>query len=178
MPLIRMHPELGATKFLVQASHYRTAIGAAVKYVNAGFPRSPPEHTSDSLSSEWLSIEHRWVIETIYQGAYLRQYHLWEKSCTEYFSAMGVQMKPPNTSFTEHVKRVLSSSQFGLVVPEDVKVALCTMRRRVNRMKHEGGVEDDEFVSAAEYGEGAAAIERFWEFLVENEQVTVSKDAS
>jgi hypothetical protein len=45
-------------------------------------------------------------------------------------------------------------------------------------MKHEGEVEDDEFVSAAEYGEGAAAIERFWEFLVENEQVTVSKYAS
>jgi hypothetical protein len=30
-------------------------------------------------------------------------------------------------------------------------VALSTMRRRVNRMKHEDGVQDDEFVSAVDY---------------------------
>lgn len=174
MPLIRKHPEPGATKFLLQASHHRTAIEAAVAYIDAGFARSPPEHTNDSLASAWSSIEHQWVIETIYQGAYLREYHLWEKSCIEYFSPMGVQMKPPsNVSFTEHVKRVLSSSQFGLVVPADVMVALSTMRRRVNRMKHEDGVQDDEFVSAADYEAAVAAIEWFWEFLVENEQVNV-----
>ena len=127
MPLIRMHPELGATKFLVQASHYRTAIEAAVEYVNAGFPRSPPEHTSDSLASEWLSIEHRWVIETIYQGAYLRQYHLWEKSCTEYFSAMGVQMKA-----AKHV--IHRACEAGPIV---ISVRPSRSRRREGRALHD-----------------------------------------
>jgi hypothetical protein len=41
-----------------------------------------------------------------------------DKDVVKKCSPMGVQMKPPsNVSFTEHVKRVLSSSQFGLVVP-------------------------------------------------------------
>jgi hypothetical protein len=43
----------------------------------------------DMVSSEFSSIERDWVIETVYQGAYLRQYHLWEKDCKEYFLSQG-----------------------------------------------------------------------------------------
>ena len=176
MRLIRVHPEPGATEFLLQASHHRTAIEAAVDYVNAGFARSLPEHANDTLSSELSSIEPQWVIETIYQGAYLRQYHLWEKDCRKYFLSQGVEIpRNPRPSFTEHVKKEILLCRFGLDVPKDVMDALCTMRCKVNRMKHKGGVQNEEFVCAADYGEAVAAIERFWEFLVEKETLRVDR---
>jgi hypothetical protein len=137
-----------------------------VAYIDAGFARSAPEHTDDT-SSFFASVEHQWVIETIYQGAYMREYHLWEKSCKEYFSPMG---PPSGVAFTNHVQQVLSS-QFDLLMPEDVMAALSRMRCKVNRMKHEDGVQEDEFVSAADYAAAVAAIERFWEFLEANEQL-------
>src|SRR5262249_51255687 len=126
IPLIRVHPEPGATKFFLQAGHRQTAIEAAVAYVNAGFAQALSEQTNDSLSAAvsaaldraaitaaLASIEPPWVIETIYQGAYLREYHLWEKSCKEYFLPKDVDMAPPRgVTFTEHVKKVLWS-HFG-----------------------------------------------------------------
>jgi hypothetical protein len=86
MRLVNKHP--AATYYLTQAGHHLTAIEAAVAYVDAGFARSRSEQTDD-VSSEFSSIERDWVIETIYQGAYLRQYHLWEKDCKEYLSSQG-----------------------------------------------------------------------------------------
>jgi len=79
-------------------------------------------------------------------------------------------------AFTDHVKGVLSS-EFALTVPDDVIAALSTMRCKVNRMKHESGVQDEEFISAAEYEAAVATIEQFWEFLEENEHVSNSNDA-
>jgi hypothetical protein len=69
------------------------------------------------------------------------------------------------------VKNVLSS--FSVDVPNDVMDVLSTMRCKVNRMKHEGGVQNDEFISAEDYKTGAAAIDRFWEFLAEKETLQV-----
>jgi hypothetical protein len=78
-----VNSENAATYYLTQAGHHRTGIEAAVGYVDAGFARSRPEQTDDIVSSEFSSIERDWVIETIYQGAYLRQYHLWV-ACTRF----------------------------------------------------------------------------------------------
>jgi hypothetical protein len=133
--LVNKYP--AATYYLTQAGHHRTGIEAAVGYVDAGFARSRPEQTDDIVSSEFSSIERDWVIETIYQGAYLRQYHLWEKDCKEYFSSQGAPIpKTRRLGFTERVEQVLSS-RFHIVVPQDVMAALSTMRSKVNDMKHE-----------------------------------------
>jgi hypothetical protein len=172
MPLIRVHPNPGAIRFHLWASQHRTAIEAAVAYVDEGVAHTLSEYTSDSFLSTLWSIERKWVIETIYQGAYLRTYHLWEKCCREYFLSQGSEIdRNPRPNFTEHVKNVLSS--FSVDVPTDVMDVLSTMRCKVNRMKHEGGVQNDEFISAEDYKAGAAAIERFWEFLAEKETLRV-----
>jgi hypothetical protein len=68
------------------------------------------------------------------------------------------------------VKQKVLTEHFHIEVPQDVMVALCTMRRKVNRMKHEPGVE---FVPA-EYEAGITAINQFWEFVLENEQTSGS----
>jgi hypothetical protein len=173
MPLIRVHPNHGARKFQSWASQHQTAIEAAVAYVDEGVAHTLSEHTNDSFLSTLWSLERTWVIETIYQGAYLRTYHLWEKCCREYFLSQGSEIpRNPSPNFTEHVKNVLSSD-FGVDVPDDVMNVLSTMRGKVNRMKHEGGVQNDEFVSAEDYEAGVAAIEQFWEFLAEKETLRV-----
>jgi hypothetical protein len=176
MQLIRIHPELGAVKFLQQTTNHQIAIEAAVSYVEAGFARALPGHANDAWSSELAHIERKWVIETIYQGAYLRQYHLWEKGCKEYFTSMGLTMSRQTHVRPDGVKDILSS-RFALTVPNDVMDALCTMLTKVNNMKHERGVQEDEFVSAEDYTVAVVAVERFWEFLVENEQIESSKGA-
>jgi hypothetical protein len=167
--LVNKHP--AATYYLTQAAHHRTAIDAAVGYV-AEFARSRPEQTDDIVSSEFWSIERDWVIETIYQGAYLRQYHLWEKNCKEYFSSQGAPIpKTGRQGFTECVEQVLLS-HFHIDVPQDVMAALSTVRSKVNNMKHEEGVQTEEFVSADDYVTAVATIERFWEFLEKNEALS------
>jgi len=170
MPLIRNHPEPGAVKFLLQTTQHQTAIEEAVRYVDAGFARAPPGYANGAWSSELANIERKWVIETIYQGAYVRQYHLWEKGCKKYFTSMGVTMSRKTRLNPKLVKPILH--RFTLTAPDDVIDALRTMQSKVNRIKHEGGAEED-VVAAEEYAVAVVAIKRFWEFLVENEQTVV-----
>jgi hypothetical protein len=180
MPLIRDRLGHGATQYFTQAGHRQTAIEQAVHYVQEGFARSARENANDLLVSALSPNICEWVIETIYQGAYVREYHIWEKDCKEYFSAMGVQTKkrkqpkqrkqPKRGTFSRYVTGVLSSE--GIVVPKDVMGALSTMEDKVGRMKHVPGVQNNEFVSAEDHGAAVAAIEQFWEFIGENETVT------
>jgi hypothetical protein len=169
MPLIRDRLEHLATKYFTQAGHRQTAIEQAVHYVREGFARS---NAHDLLVSALSPPISEWVIETIYQGAYVREYHIWEKSCKEYFSSKEVDTKPKKgEAFTALVKRVLSQD-LVVDVPEDVMDALSTMRCKVNRMKHDAGVRDHESISAENYAAAVEAIERFWEFMGEHDTLT------
>jgi hypothetical protein len=44
------------------------------------------------------------VLKAIYQGAYLRTYHLWEKGCREYLASQGVEVPEFSGKFPEYVK--------------------------------------------------------------------------
>jgi hypothetical protein len=109
MPLIRVPP--GATTFLLQVSHHHTALEAAVGFVDAGFACSLQERRSDSVASAFSTIEHQWVLKAIYQGAYLRTYHLWEKGCREYLASQGVEVPEFPGKFPEYVFTHNSSGQ-------------------------------------------------------------------
>lgn len=75
----------------IQVGHRRTA----VEYARAGISR----HYRANLRAFWRDTAFRemegmmqdWVVETLLQGAYLREYHLWEKDCKAYFAAMAVR---------------------------------------------------------------------------------------
>jgi hypothetical protein len=49
------------------------------------------------VSSEFSSIERDWVIETVYQGAYLRQYHLTDSKLPRRHPNHRSGMAGPNT---------------------------------------------------------------------------------
>jgi hypothetical protein len=107
--------ELGATKYFTQAGHRQTAIEAAVHYVKEGFARSASENANDPFLSALSPTVCEWVIETIYQGAYLREYHLWEKDCKEYFNAMGVQTKQRRKE-RKQAGDILTAREAGTIV--------------------------------------------------------------
>jgi hypothetical protein len=69
-----------------------------------------------------------WVVETLPQGAYVREYHLWEKDCKAYFPAMAERngttmvMRAKGQPFTELVKGILVD--FGVAIPDDIHTLL------------------------------------------------------
>ena len=107
-----------------------------------------------------------WVAETLLQGAYLREYHLWEKDCKAYFPEMAQRsgstlvMETRGQSFTALIWDILA--RFSVAVSPNITSAIETMRGRVNVMKHEAGLELDHFISEADYIAGVEALEEFW----------------
>jgi hypothetical protein len=158
---------------LLQVSYRRDA----VQYAVAGIERHH-DAVLDSLGRDPLSLAMEgtmkdWVIETLFQGAYMREYHLWEKDCKSYFPAMALRNNglslpaPKNRKVTEWVVEMLSL--FGVSVPTDVSNRIDRMRLRVNEMKHEAGLELDHFITEAEYTDAVDALEAFWTYLASEE---------
>jgi hypothetical protein len=168
MPLTKKPQELGAIEYATQTRLRRTAVGALLGYIHVGVTSSvDPE---DDVA--WSQYEGNWLFETVYQGAYIRHYHDWERDCKEYLVPKGMNSKPPSgVGFAQHVNDFLSS--LSISVPDSIMNAIDTMRKKVNDMKHETGIQNSDFVEADEYNTGAIAIQDFWDFLVEEEKVVV-----
>jgi hypothetical protein len=75
----------------IQASHRRDA----VEYTIAGIKKIHELNLElfgrDPLTLEMEGTMQAWVAETLFQGAYMREYHLWEKDCKAYFPAMALR---------------------------------------------------------------------------------------
>lgn len=175
MQLIKRFLESGAAVNYIQVSHRQTAI----EYTIAGTAKILDANLDmlgrDPITSEMEGTMQAWVVETLLQGAYVREYHLWEKDCKAYFPAMaernGVTMvikAKGGQSFTELVKETLVA--FDVALPNDILTAIEQMRQRVNTMKHEAGLELEHFVTESEYREAISAVEGFWEQLASRER--------
>jgi hypothetical protein len=117
-----------------------------------------------------------WVLVTLIQGAYLREYHLWEKACKAYFISMGerngatIDLRPRrHQPFPQMVRTAVEG--FEVTIPPETFDAIETMRNCVNVMKHEDGLTNDHFISLADYEAAVSAIEGFWESLADQEHV-------
>jgi hypothetical protein len=164
----------GAVVNFVQVGHRHTAIEYAVAAI---------KHDSnlevlgrDPLTSEMEGYMQAWVTETLFQGAYMREYHLWEKACKAYFPEMAQRNGNALTMetkrgrrFTDHVRDVLGL--FGVAMPSDILDAIELMRDRVNVMKHDAGLELEHFITEADYIEAIKALEGFWNHLATAEKV-------
>ena len=121
-----------------------------------------------------------WVIESLLQGAYLREYHLWEKDCKAYFAGMAerngrsLALKPKGSqSFTDVARDTLLA--FEVTLPHETLSAIERMRARVNVMKHDVGLELDHLISEGDYVEAATALENFWDSLAHGEHVAYGR---
>ena len=177
MRLIKRHLESGATVNYMQVSHRHTAIEYTIACVAKLHDANLAALGHDPFTSEMEGTMRAWVIETILQGAYLREYHLWEKDCKAYFAAMAerngasVTMKTkPAQSFPQLIQETLVV--FGVTVPADILSAIEHMRQMVNTMKHDAGLELDHFISERDYTDAVAALEGFWKYLAGCERIT------
>jgi hypothetical protein len=166
----------GAAVNYIQVSHHRTAIEYAVAGIHRLHDANVELLGGGSFNEAMEGTMRAWVIETLLQGAYLREYHLWEKDCKAYFADMAkrngqsLTMKPkPGQPFTGLIREVLSV--FAVAVSNETLGAIERMRERVNVMKHDSGLELDHFIDEADYAQAMAALESFWETLANCEEV-------
>ena len=175
--LIKRFHDSGAANNYIQVSHRQTA----VEFTIAGIAKVHDANLDllgrDPFTKEMEGTMQAWVIETLLQGAYVREYHLWEKDCKAYFPAMaernGVSMvmkMKGGQSFTDLVKETLVA--FDVAIPDDIFGAIAHMRQRVNTMKHEAGLETEHFITESDYKAAISAIEGFWEHLASRELFT------
>lgn len=178
MKLMRRHLEHGALVNYIQVDHRRTAI----EYAIAGIQKIHDENLrmlgGDPLNEEMEGVMKAWVVETLLQGAFVREYHLWEKDCKAYFALMAqrnnqtLTIRPKGRPFTDSIREALSA--FNVTLPDEIMNAIEHMRGRVNTMKHDEGLELDHFISESDYANAIGALERFWECLATCEEVIYS----
>jgi hypothetical protein len=176
MQLKRKFLETGAAVNCIQAGHRHTAVEYAIAGIKKVHDSNLDLLGRDPFSSEMEGRMQAWVAETLFQGAYMREYHLWEKDCKAYFSAMAerngnvLAMKTKGgQSFTDRVREVLGL--FAVAIPAEILGAIERMRDRVNVMKHDAGLELEHFITEADYVEAIEAIEGFWNHLATVETV-------
>ena len=177
MQLIKRYLDPGAVVNFTQLGHRHTAIEYAIAGIAENYQVNLERLGSDPLTRAMEGSMREWVVETLFQGAYLREYHLWEKDCKAYFGAMAkrngcelaLRTKGGQT-FTKLIEDMLAA--FDVAMPVETMLAIEAMRQRVNVMKHEAGLELDHFISTSEYADAIYALEKFWEFLATREKLT------
>jgi hypothetical protein len=177
MRLLRRHLEPGATHNYLDIGYRRDAVDYAIAGIAKIHDANLDGLGRNPFTSEMEGSMRDYVVETLLQGAYLREYHVWEKDCRAYFAAMAkrnggsVNLKVKVTrSFPQLIEGVLGA--FGVSMPVDITEAIRTMRERVNTMKHADGLELDHFVSEKDYALAIEGLEGFWEHLASCERVT------
>lgn len=114
-------------------------------------------------SEKWFSVffdqDRKWAINILIQGAYIREYHLWERLCKKHF----LLHKNNKGSFTEIVIKYLVEKNFQ--IPSQIILEIEGMRNRVNSMKHDANIEMDRSINFREFELAAIAIESFWEIV-------------
>jgi hypothetical protein len=177
MRLIKRYLEPGATGNYVQAGHHQTAVEYAIAGIKQLHDANLAQLGCHSFSSEMEGAMRAWVIETLLQGAYLCEYHLWEKDSKAYFIAMAERNGVTATmkakggqSFVELVKETLVS--YDVTIAFETLDAIERMRVKVNAMKHAAGLELDHFINESDYAEAVTALEGFWAHVAECERFT------
>jgi hypothetical protein len=173
--LIRKYLEPGAAVNWIQVSHRSDAVQYAVAGASKIYAANVDQLGRDPLTAEMEATLRDWVVETILQGAYLREYHLWEKDCKAYFSTMAerngtkLNMKPRSgQSFLDRVIEILAL--FNVAEPAGMS-GIEDMRMKVNVMKHEDGLELDHFITSSDYDDAIATLEGFWRHIESSEEV-------
>ena len=164
--------------FWTHAGHRGTAIETAIAVIRDADQRERAAFANDPL---WLSFTAHmgdWVIESLLQGTWMREYHEWEKATKAYFdgnyarngsSTVDWRGKLPGIPGASHVDRVRAQlSCFGATTPAGALDTIDQARERVNFAKHEA----DHFVSEADHKRLVQAVLVFWEALAEQEEFT------
>lgn len=179
-PQLKRQPfATGAHSYWIQVSHRRSAIEIATEDIRTLHKQRISQWPdNDPISAELETITTNWVLETLLQGAFVREYHLWEKDCKAYFAIMATRNDLPfdanrwKRSPIKIVGEHLDAYQVPAAAP--IMADIDKVREKVNVMKHEPGLELDHFITSNDYFNALDAFEQFWEMLMEREIVSYS----
>lgn len=174
------YPEVLGTAvyFYIHAGHRQTAIETAMAVIREADKREHEGLADDPGWQEFTSHMGAWVIESLLQGAWMREYHEWEKATKAYFdgnharnggSKVDWKGKLAGVPGPSHVDRVRAElTLFGASVPADVLTAIDHTRDQVNLAKHEA----EHFIAETDYQALLQAVLAFWEALTGQEEFT------
>jgi hypothetical protein len=174
LKLLHRHLQRAASHYWAQVGHDRTAIESAIKRINDGAQKE-----IESLNPlkepflDFIARSHEWVMEALLQGAFIREYHLWEKHVREYVANQRAWNGRAASSKWHHdfiVGAELELAQFGAQLPVAVLKQLRNIRRKVNKAKHEPGLSLDHFVTHDEFFAAIETFQGFWEGLSAQEE--------
>jgi len=140
----------------------------AIELINDGAKKEMERISPAMHFWEEIARSHAWVIEALLQGAFIREYHLWEKNVREYIANQRNWNGAAATSHWHHdfiVGVEQSLATFGAQVPADTFKELRAIRRKVNKAKHEPGLTLDHFVSNDQLFVALETYRVFWHRL-------------
>ena len=165
--------------FYIHACHRETAIGAAIDVIREAARRDTAALGDDVVWQELTGYMGEWVVESLIQGAWMREYHEWEKATKAYFDGHHIRnggtkvdwrFKVAGVSRPSHMDRVKAQlAAFSATAPAEALAAIDHARLRVNSAKHDSEL----FVDEAEYKALVKAILAFWERLNEQEEFSL-----
>ena len=158
-----------ATYYFIQAAHRATAIDHAIEII-----RNHAVRTMAELAE--LFPVGDWVVESLIQGAWLREYHEWEKATKQYFEGQHLRsgrVKPdwraklPSFDRPSHVDRVQAQLVlFDATITRSIIDVLDMQRGLINAAIH----EDEYFVTEQNYRALVQAVADFWNELTTQEE--------
>lgn len=171
MKLIRARVVGHASICWTQVEHRKTAMDYAIKGIGLVREKNAALFPDDQMFAEMEDTMRDWVIETLIQGAYIREYHLWEKDTKQYFQKQLTLNKSSQQLAFKSGKRgfidlaIFGLSVFGAQVPPTVINVLDLMRRKVNSAKHDPGLLVGHFLTQDEYNKAVQNISAYWQEL-------------
>lgn len=167
----------GASICFIQSLHREAALGYLIHGAGLVHKENLAALPNEPMFIELEEVMPKWAIETLAQGAYIREYHLWEKETKEFFFSQIQLNGYTEAQATSHLKQKRNESiiavvqrqlnQFGLNGLENEMIEIDGMRTQVNKAKHNPGVLLDHFVSMEQFWKKHAAIQKFWLKLTE-----------
>lgn len=167
-----------AVYFWTHAGHRETAIETAMAVIRNVDKREQAELAGDPAWQAFTNHMGDWVIESLLQGAWMREYHEWEKATKTYFDSnharssgtkVNWRANLPGVPGTSHVDRVRAQlAVFSATVPADTLEVIDRTREHVNLAEHEA----EHFIGEADYKALVQAVTTFWEALTEQEEFT------
>ena len=175
------HPDPVGTAgyYWVHAGHRETAINHAIEVIRDTSKHQLEGMGHDPFLAALSAPIGPWVVESLIQGAWMREYNEWEKATKAYFD--GHHMRNGGTKVdwkarlsgsagaASHVDRVRAQLVlFSATVSPDILDAIDRHRRLINTNKH----EDDYFATEEDYRDLVRAVAAFWNELAPKEEFT------
>lgn len=166
--------------YRIQADHRRTALEMARDTIQEAADRDAEKLAQMGFGMCEAKGMGAWVIESLVQGAFLREYHIWEKDTKEYFNGQHQRRGGKEVSWRNlrdtHTKIVTEQlSFFGADIAVEVMQILDVARRRANEIKHEPGLLLAHFVQWDDLDKLMKAVWRFWHDLDSQEEYTLTE---